>query len=76
VFSKTPVGKRSAFFTSEPETPAPVLTCPICDSELIYRQTVLGGVRPPERWDYLDCRTRGPFEYRYRTRHLRHTDRE
>jgi hypothetical protein len=40
---------------------------------LVYHHTVLGGVTPPERWDYLDCRTCGPFEYRHRTRRLRRT---
>lgn len=65
--------KRAASFTSEPETPAPVLTCPTCDSLLVYRQTVIDGVQPRERWDYLECRMCGPFEYRHRTRQLRST---
>jgi hypothetical protein len=62
---------RFATITSRPDTPAPILTCPTCDSPLIYRQTILGGVKPAERWDYFECRTCGPFEYRHRTRHLR-----
>ncbi|MGH9418731.1 MAG: hypothetical protein ACRD3J_02060 [Thermoanaerobaculia bacterium] len=65
--------KRSALFTSEPATPAPVLKCPTCDAQLIYRQTVIGGVNPPERWDYLDCPLCGPFQYRHRTHQLRPT---
>jgi transcription elongation factor Elf1 len=63
--------KRSSLFTSRPETPPPVLTCPVCESPLIYWQTVVGGVRPQERWDFLECRSCGPFEYRHRTRRLR-----
>src|SRR5207253_5585874 len=63
--------KRSAFFTSTPETPAPRLLCPVCDVPLVFRHTVLSGVKPIERWDYFDCRTCGPFVYRDRTRKLR-----
>jgi len=67
------VVKRAARFTCEPDTPAPALSCPSCQAQLIYKQTVFGGVRPEERWDYLECRTCGPFEYRHRTRQLRPT---
>jgi hypothetical protein len=64
-------GRRSATFTSTPEISAPSLTCPKCDSSLHYRQTVISGVKPIERWDYFDCMTCGPFVYRERTRALR-----
>jgi hypothetical protein len=64
-------GRRSATFTSTPEVSAPALTCPKCDSALQYRQTVISGVKPIERWDYFDCMTCGPFVYRERTRSLR-----
>lgn len=64
-------GKRSATFTSTPEVDAPTLTCPKCDSTLSYKQTVISGVKPIERWDYFDCRACGPFVYRERTRTLR-----
>jgi hypothetical protein len=30
----------------------------------MYRQTVIGGVKPLERWDYFECRTCGEFVYR------------
>ena len=60
-----------AAFTSTPNPAAPSLHCPRCDSPLIYRQTVLNGIKPLERWDYFDCRRCGPFEYRHRTRKLR-----
>lgn len=63
--------KRSATFTSSPETPAPNLLCPQCQRSLVYRQTVFNGVNPIERWDYLECRMCGAFEYRHRTRKLR-----
>ena len=63
--------RRAARVTSEPETPAPQLLCPRCDHPLVYRQTVVGGVKPLERWDYFECRTCGQFVYRDRTRRLR-----
>jgi predicted RNA-binding Zn-ribbon protein involved in translation (DUF1610 family) len=47
------------------------LLCPSCDRFLIYRETVISGVKPIERWDYFDCRTCGTFVYRDRTRKLR-----
>jgi transcription elongation factor Elf1 len=64
-------GQRSAVFTSNPEVHAPSLTCPKCDGPLTYRETVFSGVKPAERWDFLDCHTCGPFVYRERTRALR-----
>jgi hypothetical protein len=63
--------RRSSMFTSTPETPPPVLFCPGCDRPLVYRQTVVSGVQPIERWDYFQCHTCGPFVYRDRTRKLR-----
>jgi hypothetical protein len=65
--------KRIPTFTSTPDVPAPHLLCPTCDALLIYRQTVISGVKPIERWDYFDCRGCGPFVYRDRTRKLRPT---
>jgi hypothetical protein len=47
--------------------------CPVCGVRLTYRQTVYGGATPIERWDYFECRTCGPFQYRHRTRKLRAT---
>jgi hypothetical protein len=63
---------RTAHVTSRPDTPAPQMFCPTCDRPLVYRQTVLGGVKPLARWDYFECRTCGHFVYRDRTRKLRH----
>jgi hypothetical protein len=63
--------KRSARVTETPETPAPPLLCPACERPLEYRHTVIGGVKPLERWDYFACRTCGQFVYRDRTRQLR-----
>ena len=65
--------RRSATFTSTPDIPPPQLLCPTCDAALVYRQTVISGVKPIERWDYFDCRTCGAFVYRDRTRKLRPT---
>jgi len=63
--------RRSAIFTSAPESAPPQLLCPTCDRQLVYRQTVISGVKPIERWDYFDCRRCGGFVYRDRTKKLR-----
>jgi hypothetical protein len=63
--------RRTAQVTSNPDRPAPQMFCPACDLPLVYRHTVVGGVKPLERWDYFECRTCGPFVYRDRTRQLR-----
>jgi hypothetical protein len=63
--------RRESFSTSRPVTPAPTLTCPLCDGALQYRQTIYGGDQPPERWDQYDCAKCGSFEYRHRTQELR-----
>jgi hypothetical protein len=65
--------RRSPTFTSTPDTPPPQLLCPCCDRLLAYRQTVISGVKPIERWDYFACQTCGEFVYRDRTRKLRPT---
>ena len=63
---------RSAFVTVRPDTPPPDVYCPECAYPLVYRDTVLTGVRSqPERYDRFSCRRHGPFEYRHRTRLLR-----
>jgi predicted RNA-binding Zn-ribbon protein involved in translation (DUF1610 family) len=64
---------RTATLTSTPESAPPQLLCPSCDRPLVYRQTVISGVKPIERWDYFECRTCGAFVYRDRTRKLRPT---
>jgi hypothetical protein len=61
----------AATFTTTPDSPAPSLFCPQCNSLLVYRLTVVGGVIPPERWDYVECSICGPFQYRHRTRTIR-----
>jgi len=69
----TPVKRtrRATQVTSQPETPAPALLCPLCDRSLVYQETVISGVQPIERWDYFSCATCGGFVYRVRTRKLR-----
>jgi hypothetical protein len=64
-------GKRCAIFTSTPEVDAPALDCPTCHAVLEYRQTVISGVKPIERWDCFECSSCGPYVYRQRTRTLR-----
>ena len=56
--------------TTKPDSPPPPLTCPKCDQLLTYRQTVIGGVQNPERWDYYECPTCGVFKYAEGTRRL------
>jgi hypothetical protein len=63
--------RRVAQVTTTPKPAPPDLVCPECDRPLAYRQTVIGGVKPVERWDYFACRTCGSFVYRSRTRKLR-----
>ena len=65
------ITRRQARITTTPETPPPQLFCPSCDRPLAYRETVISGVKPIERWDYLDCPSCGGFVYRERTRKLR-----
>jgi hypothetical protein len=55
-------------FYASPDSPPPLVICPQCDHPLVYRETVIGGITPIERWDYFDCPTCGFFEYRARTR--------
>jgi len=49
----------------------PDLACPSCADFLLYQHTAISGV-PPERWDLFTCAACGQFEYRHRTRRLRH----
>jgi hypothetical protein len=63
---------RVARITKQPDDPPPSLVCPDCDEPLQYEQTIFGGVNPPERWDRFRCRADGVFEYRHRTRRIRH----
>lgn len=75
-----PAGRRSLvkahrrLSTTTPDQPPPSLSCPICTQPLKYQETFIGGVssRHPERWDYYHCARCGQFQYRYRTRKLRH----
>jgi len=64
---------RSTTVTRNPEVPAPALRCPDCDRPLNYLHSMLGGVKPIERWDYFQCVPCGFYEYRSRTRSLRLT---
>jgi len=65
--------RRSTTVTRNPEVPAAALRCPGCDHPLNYLHTVLGGVKPIERWDYFQCVRCGFYRYRSRTRSLRLT---
>jgi two-component system chemotaxis response regulator CheY len=64
------------FRTTTPPQPPPGLTCPSCDASLAYDHSHVGGVsdRNSEQWDYYVCETCGTFQYRQRTRKLRHID--
>jgi CheY-like chemotaxis protein len=65
---------RERYVTSRPPTNPPTLQCPLCDAPLQYDRSHIGGVndRHPEQWDYFVCGRHGAFQYRHRTRKLRH----
>jgi CheY-like chemotaxis protein len=76
-----PGPRRTAFvkahnrhWTTRPDVPPISLTCPICGQALRYQETFVGGVsrHHSERWDYYACVRCGHFQYRVRTRKLRH----
>jgi CheY-like chemotaxis protein len=60
--------------TNPPRTPPPLI-CPVCQAALVYHYSHTGGVnaRTPEQWDYYECTTCGPYQYRQRTRKLKAT---
>jgi CheY-like chemotaxis protein len=60
--------------TTTPPASPPSLMCPSCDRPLVFVQSYIGGVsvKHPEQWDDFDCPSCGRFEYRHRTRKLRH----
>jgi DNA-binding response OmpR family regulator len=63
--------------TNTPEIVPPYLLCPLCYRGLKYQKSYIGGVsaKHPEQWDYFECPTGcGEFQYRHRTRKLRHVD--
>ena len=62
---------RRNVFTTRPDSPPPQVFCPTCSLPLVYRDTVLAGVNPTERYDRFACRNHGRFEYRHRTRKIR-----
>ena len=65
------------FTTTSPAKSPPALSCPSCDRALKYEQSHIGGVsdRHPEQWDYFVCAGGcGVFQYRQRTRKVRHVD--
>jgi CheY-like chemotaxis protein len=70
----TQVRARQRFVTTAPTLAPPVLFCPSCERQLAYDRSHLGGVsdRFPEQWDYYVCVNCGTFQYRQRTRKLRH----
>jgi CheY-like chemotaxis protein len=67
----------SRFTTTTPPQTPPSLVCPTCDHPLTYEHSHVGGVsdRHPEQWDEYSCpATCGRFQYRQRTRKLRHVE--
>ena len=69
-----PARDDGSVFTSSPSVAPPLFDCPICRRVLIYRRTCLRRVSRDriERWDDFDCGSCGQFQYRWRTRKLRH----
>jgi CheY-like chemotaxis protein len=67
----------SRFTTATPAVRPPALLCPSCDRPLVYEHSYVGGVseRHREQWDRYVCPTAcGAFEYRQRTRNVRHLE--
>ena len=64
---------HSRFTTTTPATPPASRICPLCDRQLAYDRSHIGGVsdRQREQWDYYMCNSCGAFQYRHRTRKLR-----
>ena len=61
--------------TTTPPIAPPLLKCPQCDLPLRYVRSHIGGVtaQNSEQWDYFECvGACGSFQYRERTRKLRH----
>jgi CheY-like chemotaxis protein len=67
------VRAHERFVTRQPPLPPPPLKCPMCDANLQYDRSHIGGVneRQPEQWDSYVCASHGVFQYRHRTRKLR-----
>ena len=67
--------RHQRFETTTPPTPPPTLHCAVCDVLLTYQRSYVGGVSATfsEQWDHFQCsRGCGEFEYRHRTRRIRH----
>jgi CheY-like chemotaxis protein len=65
------------FTTTSPPKSPPALSCPSCDRTLKYEKSHIGGVsdRHSEQWDYFTCSSGcGVFQYRQRTRRVRHLE--
>jgi hypothetical protein len=72
VEKKRRAGRPAEIIFSEPET-RPSLFCPACRRALKFAQSTVGGVNPIEHWDqYLCTACQSVFEYRRRTKQLRH----
>jgi two-component system, chemotaxis family, chemotaxis protein CheY len=67
------VRARDRYVTTRPPLTPPPLRCPLCDGDLQYDRSHIGGVndRSPEQWDSYECAQHGTFQYRHRTRKLR-----
>jgi len=68
------VRAHQRYVTRQPPLLPPPLKCPLCDADLQYDRSHVGGVseRHPEQWDSFVCATHGVFQYRHRTRKLQH----
>ena len=67
------VRARERYVTDRPPLAPRQLRCPLCDCDLQYDRSHIGGVsdRHPEQWDSFVCAKHGVFQYRHRTRKLR-----
>ena len=62
---------RTLTTTTPPVAPSE-LRCPSCYGPLRYEYSHVGGRESPEQWDYFLCAACGVFQYRQRSRKLRH----
>ena len=58
--------------TTTPPVAPPDLRCPSCYGPLRYEHSHVGGRQLLEQWDYFFCAACGVFQYRQRSRRLRH----
>jgi CheY-like chemotaxis protein len=73
--TRTVARRHQRYVTTTPPASPPPLRCALCDAPLTYDRSYVGGVTAKfaEQWDHYHCpRGCGEFQYRHRTRRVRH----